>query len=136
MQVVSTMLGRRPKQDYTSRKWSLSNHNRLLAAPSFSRTLLTQSLASSFDSPHRENFLSLSGSSASPSKLPPEIHRYGPSLEERRREVFIENKARYESLLVLLQLSMCLSLQLSSYQILSTRLHTQPKILQKHHQTE
>ena len=85
----------RVKEDYSSRKWA--DTNRHLVPPSFSRSYLSESLASSFGSEvQKEKWLLMSmGSTVCPSRVPPEgITRHNPPTPEKKKEVFIENKAR------------------------------------------
>lgn len=84
----------RMKEDYNSSKWCRGG--RMLVAPSFSRTHLSERLALNFKGNQRERWLDFSTSSAPPSVVPhdPDMDTRLPSLEERRGK-FAQNRASY-----------------------------------------
>lgn len=85
------------KEDYDSRKWS-SKSNRLLTAPSFSRSYLTKVLAAGFENKsQRGKWLALASSSIAPSTVPPDEKRDDPPSPEKKKVVHIQNRARLEN---------------------------------------
>lgn len=66
----------------------------MLAAPSFNRTYLSETLALNFTGNQRKRWLELSTSSAPASVVPPDRDADKPLLLEQRREQVVENRAR------------------------------------------
>ena len=82
----------RMKEDYNSSKWFRGD--RMLAAPSLSRTYLSEQLALNFTGDQRNRWLQLSTSDRSPSVVPPDPDPERPPSLEERRERLVDNRAR------------------------------------------